>query len=138
MPPIVASTEVNRSAEDVFAYATDPTRFGEWQKGVVDGHMEGPAVQAPGARCVTTRGIGFANRPAIAEVTHFDPPSTWAVRGIDGPIRARVEVTVEPIADARSRVEMPSTSRVTALARCSFRWWSAAKPERRCRATWRC
>jgi hypothetical protein len=24
MPPIIASTHVNRSAEDVFAYATDP------------------------------------------------------------------------------------------------------------------
>jgi hypothetical protein len=29
MPPITASTEVNRSAEDVFAYATDPARFSE-------------------------------------------------------------------------------------------------------------
>jgi uncharacterized protein YndB with AHSA1/START domain len=31
MTPITVSTEVDRSAEDVFAYATDPTRFHEWQ-----------------------------------------------------------------------------------------------------------
>jgi len=46
MSPIVASTEVGCPAGDVFAYATDPSRFSEWQKGVVDGHMEGPAVDS--------------------------------------------------------------------------------------------
>ena len=46
MSAIVVSTEVERPAADVFAYATDPARFREWQKGVVDGHMDGPA-EAP-------------------------------------------------------------------------------------------
>ena len=33
------------------------------------------------------------------------PPSRWAVRGVDGPIRALVDVTVEPLSEsARSRV----------------------------------
>jgi hypothetical protein len=108
MPPIVTSTEIERSAADVFAYATDPARFSEWQKGVVDGHMDGPAngVQSPavGAKCVTTRRIGGANRPSTAELTHIDPPKTWGVRGIDGPIRADVDVLVEPMTDSRSRL----------------------------------
>ena len=43
MPPIVTSAEIGRPAAEVFAYATDPARFSEWQKGVVDGHMDGPA-----------------------------------------------------------------------------------------------
>jgi uncharacterized protein YndB with AHSA1/START domain len=30
MPPITTSTDVDRPAEEVFAYATDPTRFHEW------------------------------------------------------------------------------------------------------------
>ena len=37
MPPIVTSAEIGRPAAEVFAYATDPARFSEWQKGVVDG-----------------------------------------------------------------------------------------------------
>jgi uncharacterized protein YndB with AHSA1/START domain len=41
MAAIVASVEVDRPARDVFAYATDPSRFSEWQKGVVDGRMDG-------------------------------------------------------------------------------------------------
>jgi uncharacterized protein YndB with AHSA1/START domain len=35
MAPIVTSTEIERPAAEVFAYATDPARFSEWQKGVV-------------------------------------------------------------------------------------------------------
>ena len=108
MAPIVTSAEIDRPAAEVFAYATDPARFSEWQKGVVDGHMDGPAngtqVPAVGATCVTTRRIGGANRSSTSELTHIDPPKTWGVRGTDGPIRAEVEVVVEPLAGARSRL----------------------------------
>src|ERR1700761_9390293 len=101
MAPIVASAEIDRPAAEVFAYATDPARFSEWQKGVVDGHMDGPADgnQTPvaGAKCVTTRRIGGANRPSTSELVHTDPPRTWGVRGINGPIRAAVDVLVEPV-----------------------------------------
>ncbi|MDT5039405.1 MAG: hypothetical protein QOE51_390 [Actinoplanes sp.] len=104
MPPITTSTEVGRSAQDVFAYATDPARFHEWQQGVVDGHMDQPGTPAVGARCLTIRRIGGAERPATSEVTHIDPPATWGVRGVDGPIRAVVDVTVEPLAARRCRL----------------------------------
>src|SRR6516164_5762429 len=108
MLPIVTSAEIGRPAAEVFAYATDPARFSEWQKGVVDGHMDGLAngsqTPAVGARCVTTRRIGGANRPSTAELVHIDPPKTWGVQGIDGPIRAAVDVLVEPVTDSRSRL----------------------------------
>ena len=99
MSPIIATVDVERSAADVFAYATDPTRFPEWQLGVVDGHLD----QA-GTNCVTTRRIGGAARPVTSELTHVDPPRTWGVRGIDGPIRATVDLTVAPLAEARARL----------------------------------
>jgi hypothetical protein len=104
MAPITTSTEVDRSAEDVFAYAIDPTRFHEWQQGVVDGHMDRPGIPAVGARCSTTRRIGGANRASTSTVAHINPPNTWGVRGVDGPIRAIVDVTVEPLTAQRSRL----------------------------------
>ncbi|HET9973742.1 MAG TPA: SRPBCC family protein, partial [Streptosporangiaceae bacterium] len=108
MAPIITSAEIGRPAGQVFACATDPARFREWQKGVVDGRMDGPAsgsqVPAVGAKCVTTRRIGGANRPSTSELTDIDPPRTWSVRGTDGPIRAAVDVLVEPVTDARSRL----------------------------------
>ena len=108
MPPIVTSADIDRPAAEVFAYATDPARFSEWQKGVVDGHMDSPAngahALAVGAKCVTRRRIGGANRPSTSELVQIDPPKAWAVRGTDGPIRATVNVLVEPLADSRSRL----------------------------------
>jgi hypothetical protein len=108
VPPIVTTAEIERPAAEVFAYATDPARFSQWQKGVVDGNMDGPAdgtgTPAVGAKCVTTRRLGGASRPSTSELVHIDPPRTWGVRGIDGPIRAAVDVQVEPLAGSRSRL----------------------------------
>jgi uncharacterized protein YndB with AHSA1/START domain len=108
MAPIVTTAEIGRPAAQVFACATDPSLFPQWQQGVTDGQMEGPAdgagVPPVGARCVTTRRIGGASRPATSVLAHIDPPRTWGVRGTDGPIRATVDVLVEPLADSRSRL----------------------------------
>jgi uncharacterized protein YndB with AHSA1/START domain len=101
---VTTSIEVDRPAQQVFAYATDPARFSEWQKGVVDGHIDGSGAPSVGARCLTTRRIGFAERSVTSELTHIDPPKTWGVRGIDGPIRAIVDLTVEPLAEDRARL----------------------------------
>jgi len=108
MPPIVTIAEIERPAAQVFACATDPSLFSQWQKGVQDGHMDGPAdgtrVPPVGTKCVTTRRIGGASRSVTSELTHTDPPRTWGVRGTDGPIRATVDVLVEPVTDSRSRL----------------------------------
>jgi hypothetical protein len=104
MAPIVTTIEIDRSADDVFAYATDPTRFSEWQQGVVDGRLDPPGAPAVGTRCLTTRRIGRANRSSVSEVTHVDPPKAWGVRGVDGPIRAVVELSVEPLGANSSRL----------------------------------
>jgi hypothetical protein len=95
MPPIVTSIDVDRAAADVFAYATDPNRFSEWQQGVVSGHMECKGTPSVGDRCVSTRRIGHAERASTSELVAFDPPRQWCVRGIDGPIRAMVDVSIE-------------------------------------------
>ena len=80
MPPIVVTAEINRPAGAVFACATDPARFSQWQKDVVDGHMFGPAgdtrVPPVGTKCVTTRRVGGASRPVTSELVHIDPPKT--------------------------------------------------------------
>jgi uncharacterized protein YndB with AHSA1/START domain len=105
MTPIVSTVEIARPPEEVFAYATDPSRFSEWQKGVVSGGVEGGHEQAVGSRCTTTRKLGGGERTTTQEVTEITPPTRWVVRGVDGPIRADVTVSVDPLADgASSRV----------------------------------
>ena len=70
----------------------------------MDGPGNGTGTPAVGARCVTTRRIGGASRPSTSEFVHIDPPRTWGVRGTDGPIRAAVDVRVEPLASSRKKM----------------------------------
>jgi uncharacterized protein YndB with AHSA1/START domain len=105
MASIVSSIEIARPQEEVFSYVTDPSRFAEWQGGVVGGSMEGGKSPGVGSKCTTTRRIGGTEREVTSEITKIDPPTSWAVHGIDGPIRAIVNVTVEPLnGSAQSRV----------------------------------
>jgi uncharacterized protein YndB with AHSA1/START domain len=103
--PLVSTIDINRPQDEVFAYVTDPSTFAEWQAGVVGGSMEASAPPAVGSKCVTTRQIAGVERESTSEVTKLEPPTSWAVHGIDGPIRAIVTVVVEPLeGGAHSRV----------------------------------
>jgi uncharacterized protein YndB with AHSA1/START domain len=105
MAPLISTIDIARPQDEVFSYVTDPTTFAEWQAGVVGGSMEGGKTPAVGSKYMTTRRIGGAERESTSEVTTLDPPTSWAVHGIDGPIRAIVNVTVEPLnGSSQSRV----------------------------------
>jgi uncharacterized protein YndB with AHSA1/START domain len=104
MAPIITTTEIERPSDEVFAYVTDPSTFPEWQQGVVSGHLDTPTTRV-GSKCTTIRKIGGRQREVNTKITEYDPPQRWADRGIDGPIRAIVAVTVKPLADgSRSRL----------------------------------
>jgi uncharacterized protein YndB with AHSA1/START domain len=104
MTLIVSDVDIARPPDEVFSYVTDPSRFGEWQANVVSGHIEGDGPAAVGSTCTMTRRIGGSERTSTSVITHLDAPWAWAIRGIDGPIRANVNVTVEPVPEQRSRV----------------------------------
>jgi hypothetical protein len=40
----------------------------------------------------------------VRQLVRFDPPRHWGVRGVDGPIRAMVDVTVEPCSDSNAQL----------------------------------
>lgn len=103
MAPITASIEVARAAEEAFAYVIDPSKMPEWQQGCVSGHMDAAPTRR-GSKCTTVRKIGGREIEATTEITEYDPPRRWADRGVDGPIRAIVGVTVDALSDSASRV----------------------------------
>ena len=105
MAPIMYRIDIDRPPDEVFSYLSDPTRFAEWQRDVVDVRLEGDRPLGLGARFATTRRIGGVERTMTQEVTELHPPRTWAVTGVDGPIRPSATVTVEPLdGGRRSRV----------------------------------
>ena len=86
MPPIVSSIEFAGPPDEVFAYATDPSRFAEWQRDVVRVRIEGDRPPGVGSRFTTTRRVGGAERTMAQEITDCRAPGSWAARGVDGPI----------------------------------------------------
>ena len=104
MAPIVSSVEISRRPADVFAYVTDPSHLPEWQESVVGVETADSVPAGGGSRTVVTRRVGPREMKMTAEIT-VDPPRSWSVRGVDGPVRGNVKGTVEPLdGGARSRV----------------------------------
>jgi uncharacterized protein YndB with AHSA1/START domain len=106
MAAIVSRLEIDQLPEEVFDYVTDPTRFAEWQENVVRGWMTEGQVPGLGVRYSTVRRIGGRERITTMEITEYNPPTSWAACGVDGPIRAIARVLVEPLSSG-------SGSRVT-------------------------
>jgi uncharacterized protein YndB with AHSA1/START domain len=105
MPSIVSIIEIARPPDEVFSYVTDPSRFAEWQHDVVSVRVAEGRPPSVGSRFTTTRRIGRSERTMTQEITENMPPKSWAVHGVDGPIRPHANVTVEPLDDGtRSRV----------------------------------
>jgi uncharacterized membrane protein len=105
--PIVQSIEIARSPDDVFAYVSDFSRATEWQENLVSANVEGEGPLAVGSRIRMTRRIGKTERTMTNEVTEHNPPRSWAFRGIDGPVRAKGQGTIEPVGEGtRSRFTM--------------------------------
>jgi uncharacterized protein YndB with AHSA1/START domain len=105
MAEIIESIEISRRPEDVFSYATDFSHFPEWQGGVVSARREGEGLPGLGSRAVLTRRAGPRTLARTEEIIELNPPRTWAVRGVGGPLIATAKGTIEPLDDGeRSRV----------------------------------
>jgi uncharacterized membrane protein len=107
MAPITESIEIDRRAEDVFAYLDDVKRHGEWQGQIVDVQRQDDGPLRVGSRVTETRRVPGGDRQMTYEVTEHDPPRQSSFRVLDGPIRAVGTVAVEPVGDgSRSRVKI--------------------------------
>jgi len=89
--------EIGRSPQEVFSYASDPARLTEWQEKLVEAKMETEGPIRVGSRMKQTRRVGGGTRTFTLEVTAHEPPSRFAFKGIDGPVRPRGTITLEPV-----------------------------------------
>jgi uncharacterized protein YndB with AHSA1/START domain len=104
MAPIVVTTDIAKPPAEVFAYVTDPSHLPEWQASAVSVKTDDVPIRV-GSRVVVTRRAGPREMDMTVEVIELEPPTSWRLRGIDGPVRGNVKGTIEPLDDgARSRV----------------------------------
>ncbi|MCX5175790.1 MULTISPECIES: SRPBCC family protein [Streptomyces] len=101
------SIDIDRRPEDVYAYLTDPTHLPEWQDSAVSAVPIGDLPVHVGSRILVTRQIGRRRVPTTMEFVELDPPRSWHVHGVDGPVRPDVRGTVEPLdGGTRSRLTL--------------------------------
>ncbi|MER7515421.1 SRPBCC family protein [Streptomyces sp. NPDC126499] len=107
MSRINASVDISRPPEEVFAYVTDPSHLPEWQESAVRVRQAGGVPGRPGRQVTVTRHMGRRDVDMNVELTELDPPRSWHVHGVDGPVRPDVRGTVEPLDQGRrSRVTL--------------------------------
>ena len=107
MAPITESIDIARRPEDVFAYVTDPSHVPDWQDSVVSVSREGSGPVSDGTRVVVTRRVGRRDMRMTVELSDLDPPRSWSVRGVDGPVRGMLRGTIDSLQDGQaSRVTM--------------------------------
>jgi carbon monoxide dehydrogenase subunit G len=97
MSDIVRSIEVARLPTDIFSYATDFSRFPEWQGGVVSVRVVGDGRPGVGTIAIVTRQVGRRQMPRSETLIQLHPPRTWTVRGEGGAVVTTTEGSIEPL-----------------------------------------
>jgi uncharacterized protein YndB with AHSA1/START domain len=136
MSAIVESIEIARRPEDVFSYVTDPSHLSEWQESVVSVKRDEQVPDSVHWRGEITRQVGPRRIPMRVELIAKNPPNSWAVRGINGPVRGMVAGAIEGVDEGeRSRVTLTLDFKASGSGSCSCRSSCDGRRERRCQRT---
>lgn len=115
---IRSSIEIDRPAAEVFAYVDQLERHGEWQDAIVSARKDPSGPTRVGTRNIERRRVPGGPQEFVSEIIEHDPPRRIVARGLNGPIRPTVTVTVEPIGDgSRSRFTLELALRGIGIGR---------------------
>ena len=98
------SIEINRPAEEVFAYLDQVDRHNEWQGQLVSTAIETDGPVRVGTRVVERRNVPGGARDFPYEITEHDRARKVSFRGTGGLIRPAGTYTVDPIGESSSRL----------------------------------
>jgi uncharacterized membrane protein len=98
------SIEINRPADEVFAYLDQVGRHNEWQGSLVSTTVETPGPTRVGTRVIERRNVPGGTRDFPYEITEHDPARRVSFRGTTGLIRPAGTYTVDPTGESSSRM----------------------------------
>ncbi|MGW5634773.1 SRPBCC family protein [Streptomyces sp. NPDC003832] len=105
MSVIRESVDVDCTPDEAFAYITTPSHLPKWQLSAVSAEPEEAGPMHAGSRVRVTRRIGNREVPMTVEWDDLDPPHSWDLHGVAGPVRPRTHGSIQPLDDGRrSRV----------------------------------
>jgi len=107
---IRSDIEINRSPSDVFAYVEALDRHGEWQDAIISARKEPTGSTRLGTHNFEMRRIPGGAQEFESEIVEYQPPRLIAAKGVSGPVRAAVVITIEPLDwGSRSRLTFELT-----------------------------
>jgi uncharacterized protein YndB with AHSA1/START domain len=98
------SIEINRPADEVFAYLDQVARHNEWQGSLVSTTVETDGPTRVGTRVIERRNVLGGARDFPYEITEHDPAHKVSFRGTTGLIRPVGTYTVDPTGESSSRM----------------------------------
>ena len=96
---------VNRPAEEVFAYLTDPENLPEWQSMVSESRKDSPGPMDVGTRMTNVRNFLGRRIESQVEVTAYEPSRRFDVQVVSGPVPFKVSQTLEAT-DGRTTIRV--------------------------------
>jgi len=109
------SCTVAGTPDEVFAYLTDQSRVGEWNREIVSSRVVDPPLRE-GATLEQVRRRGSKEATDHLEIVEHDPPHRHRVRGEVSGINVMIGFQLEPAAGG-TKVSMGHKSRVTGFKR---------------------
>jgi uncharacterized protein YndB with AHSA1/START domain len=112
------AVEIDRSVDDVFAYATDPTALPTWQTNTVAVEVEGGPGLGLGARLHEVhQAPGGRQLHSVVEVTRYEPPTAFELCIVEGALPVDGLFVLEPTDSGGTRLVLLGTGRPDGLAR---------------------
>ena len=98
------SATIDQPVERVFDYVSTPENDPTWVAASLRHEMLSPAPMRVGS--ITEEDVWFLGRRMLYtwEITQYEPPTTFALRSISGPIPATIRVLLESLDGARTKV----------------------------------
>jgi uncharacterized membrane protein len=98
------TTTIDQPADRVFDYVSNPRNDPTWVPTSLRHEMLSPAPMRLGS--ITEEDVRFLGRRMryAWEITHYKPPSTFALRSVSGAIPATIRVLLESLDGASTRV----------------------------------
>jgi hypothetical protein len=103
---VEGSDRINRSVDAIFEYASTPRNDPTWVLASLRHEMLSPAPMRLGS--ITEEDVGFMGRRMryVWEVTHYEPPTDFALRSVSGPLPATIRLRLEPIDGGATRLTL--------------------------------
>jgi Polyketide cyclase / dehydrase and lipid transport len=95
---------IDQSVDRVFEYVSTPENDPTWVPASLRHEMLSPPPTHVGS--ITEEDVWFLGRRMryAWEITHYDPPTAFALRSVSGPIPATIRVLLESLDGARTKV----------------------------------